>query len=142
MVLGRGVFGPDQPKDPQAVSAPVPLPFAVSCTWKDTGYFQGKLLVNESNQQRTQVVSVITSEGAIRVRDQQIAKAGDPFIIYDLQAGDEFRIPNIVHLGIEGKNARLITNCLTQVRIDKGQWSFGPGIHQIRLSTGIRSRIR
>jgi len=132
-VLGRGVVGQEQPTNPQAISAPVPLPFAVSCTWKDTGYFQGKLMADESNGKTTQIEQVLTSERALQVCDPQVVNAGDRFIIYDLQAGDEFRIANSICLTVEGRAAHLTTTTLIELRLSGKQWSFEPGEHRIRL---------
>jgi hypothetical protein len=95
-VLGKGHFGDSKPEASDAVYNIIPLPGAYMCSGKTSGYFNGRLLMNDRTGRTTHIVDVDRDQRTTHVKDTSVFSSGDNFTIYDVQAGDEVYVPNLV----------------------------------------------
>lgn len=95
LVLGRGQIGKDKPSAPDVIANVVPLPAARLVTWKESGYFRGKLIRNDRTGETSTIITVDPDLVTVHVKDPAKFAAGDTFTIYDTQPGDTLRVPVI-----------------------------------------------
>jgi len=93
LVLSRGQIGTEKPVSADTIMNIVPLPRARIVSWKPSGYFRGKLIVNNRTGASSSIIDVNDDYLSIRVHNPGAFKPGDGFTIYDVQVGDEVKIP-------------------------------------------------
>jgi hypothetical protein len=96
LVLARGQIGDAKPAAPDALMNVVPLPRATIVGYQPSGYFRGKLIRNDRTGATSTVVDVDGDQRTVHVKAPTKFRAGDSFTIFDLQAGDGFRLPCVV----------------------------------------------
>lgn len=94
-VLGRGCISDKQPEAPGAVLSMVPFPKAMSCSYRPSGYYKGKLMVNDRTGESTTVIDMERDLRTIHVNNPSVFRPGDGFTIFDIREGDEVRIPAV-----------------------------------------------
>ena len=96
MAIGRGQVGDAKPTAPDAIANVVPLPRATVVGRKQSGYFRGKLIVNDGTGARSTVIDVDADQRTVHVTDPAGFAAGDSFTVYDAQVGDTVTVPCVV----------------------------------------------
>ncbi len=96
LVLARGQIGDAKPTAPDALMNVVPLPRATIVGLRPSGYFRGKLIRNDRTGAASTIVDVDGDQRTVHVNEPTKFRAGDSFTIFDLQAGDGFRLPCVV----------------------------------------------
>ena len=139
LVLGSGLVGKQAAPGAREIDNLVPLEMGCSCRRKDTGYFNGKLLVADDGT-RAEIENVQAAEKRIiMVPDASIFKSGAPLTIYDVQPGDRFEIPTEV--SITRKDGGLAISSTVSGRLSVGdrEIAFKPGKAQADTPCGSMS---
>lgn len=123
LILGKGFTSTDAEPGMHEVHNVIPLEKSTSCMSLDTGYFRGKLIQGE-NGGHSRIINVLAAGGkrTILVPDAYVFKKGESLTIYDIQDGDTFEIPALVHIMRSQTNLRINSN--TPAKIDLGAENF------------------
>ncbi len=96
LVLGRGHVGDKKPAGADAIANIVPLPRANMPSGRASGYYNGKLIVNDRTGGSTTITDVERDQYAVHVKDTSIFRTGDDFTIYDVRVGDRVWMPAVI----------------------------------------------